>query len=120
MTTIHRQVTACDLSQRAAEHSMRDTESAFYINLHRVAVAVQAHAAVVQMASHQNIGRERAEVIAWREQEHRVCHGLSCNQHRRPCTEGCPTLAEMACAEPEPDMPSLWRRLWAWLKSPNF
>lgn len=28
-------------------------------------------------------------------------------------------LHEMACVAPEPE-PSLWQRLWAWVKAPSF
>lgn len=114
---LHRRVTDCDLSQRAAERGMRDTEAAFYLRTHRV-LPVVAHAAVIDMASHQRAGREHANVIAWREQAPQ-CRGVSCRQGRMPCRERCGALAEMACAEPEPDMPSLWCRLLAWLKSPS-
>lgn len=54
------------------------------------------------------------------------CTG-NCNQGRAcTCLNQCEGLctvrdgqAEMACYAPDPE-PSLWARLWNWLKSPSF
>lgn len=46
---------------------------------------------------------------------HRVCHGASCEQARKPCTENCPTFAEMACAAPDDKPVSWWSKAFGWL-----
>lgn len=72
-----RHLTEDDLTRRDAE---RDAYR--HITLHRVPVLLQAETSVCAP---------------------RVCLGLSCKQFRQPCTEGCPTRAEMACADPDPE-----------------
>lgn len=99
-STLFRRVRESDLDKQEAERDCyRQINTA----------SLKAHAAVIHMASHQQVSPEQAKVLSLRNLPQ--CRGISCNGGRLPCRERC--NVEMACtAGDEPA--TLWQRIRGW------